>query len=357
MSGITLCMNQKSTGNIDILINKMPVTNLFKELDECQTCPPYDVVTDENQAEIENHLASAHKGIEATAFVLAKRPTGYRVELQDVYNDAAEYLDTDFHTRFLRELDKLSWELTVFKHLRESVIEIYPVEHTGPDFNTEIGYIECICVGQGEGDNEIPLPKVTVIDKDGTIHGDFGFQEVPVVDMKLRVSSGFYDKQQKYKRYVDRQYIDPAKPRVIAINWHCDGASWMSGRGDIEHDPAVQAIFGSGNRLITIDPVSGDVTDNKIAHVPVVSKRNGQDIDVGYFIREINDDSERIDGVILNSSWPGSLSLEDTRVINNPMSNISFDIDAFSSASGYRATKNDETGMIDLSPSMPSETM
>lgn len=329
----------------------MIVINLFKELDECKSCPPYDVFTDENQSEIENHLATVHKGIGGNAFVLAKRPNGYRIELQSIYNEAARFLDKDFHTRFLRELDNLSWELAVYKHLRESGIEIYPVSHTGPDFDTEIGYIECISVGQGVGDNEIPLPTAAVIDEDGNIHGEFEFQEVPVVDMKLRVSSGFYDKQQKYKRYVDRQYIDPTKPRVIAINWHCDGAAWMAGRGDIEHDPAVQAIFGSGNRQITIDTVSGNITDNRIAHVPVISKRNGQNIDVGYFIREIIDESERIDGVILSEVWPGSLSLDDTRVINNPMSKIFFDIDALSSASGFKATKNDATGMIDLLPS------
>jgi hypothetical protein len=335
----------------------MTVNNLFLELDDCKSCPPYDVVTDENQAEIISHLASTHPGVGATAFVLAKRPNDERVSLQAIYDEAAPFLDQDFHTRFLRELDKLSWELNVYKHLRESGININPVQHTGPDFDTDLGYIECICVGQGEGDNEIPLPKVATIDKDGNIDGEIEFQSVPVDEMKLRVSSGFYDKQQKYKRYVERNYIDPTKPRIIAINWHCDGAAWMAGRGTIENDPAIQAIFGSGNRQITIDPTSGNVTDSRIAHVPFVRKRNGQDIDVGFFIRKITDDAERIDGVILNNGWPGSLSLDYTRVINNPMSSVSFDLEALSTASGFKASKNKQIGMIDLSPTASSTTV
>lgn len=322
--------------------------NLFSELDNCESCPDYDKVTDENEVEIEEHLAAAHIGIGATAFVLAKRPNGERVRLQAVYDQAVNYLDKDFHTRFLRELDELSWELNVFEHLRKSGIKIHPVQHVGPDFDTEIGYIECVCVGQGKGDNKIPLPKVATIDKYGNIEGDFELQEVPVDEMKLRIAGGFYTKQQIYKRYEDRGYIDPTKPRIIALNWHADGASWMSGRGPVENDPATQAIFGFGNRELTIDTATGKVTDNKVAHVPIVTKPSGTLIDVGFFSRKVSNDNPRIDGVILSERWPGPLSLDDTKSVNNPMSDVDLEVEKLTSTKRFRATRNDQNGMIDL---------
>lgn len=326
----------------------MPSPNLFQELDDCDSCPNLIHTRGENEAIIQQHLQTVHPGVNATAFVVAKRHGEERKGLQHWYDRAKDYLDRDFHTRFIREFDKLSWELVVFKHLTESGIAINTSQSAGPDFDTEIGYIECICLGQGHGDNAIPIPKAAVIDEDGVLHGEIEFQPVPLNHMKLRVGSGFYDKQQVYKRYVQRGYIDPGKPRIIALNWYSDGAAALHGRGHMEHDPAIQTIFGSGNRQITIDTTNGEVTDSSLAHEPIISKANGQVIDVGFFARQIDDDTERIDGVILSNEWPGSLRLEHARVINNPMSQVNLDLKRLTTCGGFRATKNSKTGMIHL---------
>jgi hypothetical protein len=97
------------------------------------------------------------------------------------------------------------------------------------------------------------------------------------------------------------------------------------------------------SRQITIDPNTGGVTDTQVAHEPTVKKNGGVEIDVGFFIREIPVDNERIDGVILSNEWPGSLKLDHTRAINNPMSDVDFELEKLTSTSKFRAKKNFRT--------------
>lgn len=321
--------------------------NLFAQFDSCSTCPKYEFINDENRDEVVTHLASNHKGVGLDAYVLANRPDE-RDRLQKIYNEAKGYLDNDFANRFVSEIDNLSWELTVYKHLRDSGIKINSNQSTGPDFDTEIGYIECVCVGRGAAQNAIPLPKAAVIDGDGNIKGEINFEPVPVNEMKLRVSSGYQEKQRKYINYVNNGIINPQSPRIIAINWYCEGASWMTGRRSAQNDPAVQCIFGFGNLEVTFDTETGNIISSQLSQAPTVPKFNGEEIEVGYFNREVSSDSERIDGVILSNVRPTSLDLSSTRSINNPKSDTNFEIERLSTTAQHRASVNPESSMIDL---------
>lgn len=147
--------------------------NLFEEILTCANCPDVDVITDENQQEVESHLDAEHmrgnNRISTTAFIVAHRPED-RDRIQSLYEEAQSYLDSDFVSDFLYHFDQRCWELDVYKYLVDNSITIHPPQRgAGPDFDTSIGYVECIAVTRGIGENAVPYPKAAMMHEDGAI--------------------------------------------------------------------------------------------------------------------------------------------------------------------------------------------
>ena len=241
--------------------------NLFEEILSCADCPNVDVITDQNQQEIETHLDSAHRRgenkISRTAFVIAHRDED-RERIQALYEEAKAYLDSDYAPDFLYHFEQRTWELDVFKYLKGNGVEIFQSSRrVGPDFDTSIGYVECIAVTRGVNDNAVPYPKAAMMQKDGTID-EIEFQPVPTNAIKLRISSAMGDKTAKYALYYQQDWFEKDKPRIIAINWFADGSVWASDHRDISTNASLQTLFGTGYPEIVIDPRTHEVIKEQI---------------------------------------------------------------------------------------------
>lgn len=294
---------------------------LFQEIVECANCPNINQITDENQILVEDHLRDAHPGISATAFVIAHRPDE-RNHLQSIYEEARAYLDDDFSAVFLREFEQRAWELCVFKYLKANGVTIYSSSRrAGPDYDTDIGYVECIAVMRGAGANAVPIPQASVLQEDGTFYPEVSAQPVPTNEIKMRISSAFAEKQRKFEGYCTQQWFNTEKPRIIAINWHCEGTTWQSDSRNIAINASLQTLFGTGFPEIVINTETSSVVDERLSHVPILRNANNAPIDVGYFARPPESEEKRIDGVILSSAWSGFCRHETYRAVNNPFTN------------------------------------
>lgn len=303
------------------------MNELFGEILNCSDCPLVDVITDDNQATVQSHIDTRHPGISLTAFVIAHRPQE-RQWYDQTYAEAKAYLDANFASRFLRHFDQSAWELCTYKFLVDNGIEVFPpTQEAGPDFDTAIGYVECIAITRGTFRNAIPYMSASVLREDGTLDGEITAQEVPTNAIKLRIASGFTEKKRKYAGYTAQNWFDTSKPRIIAINWSCEGSVIASDSRNIATNAALQALFGTGYPEIVLK--DGEVIDERLSKIPVLKNANNSPVDVAFFAKPPEDEAHRIDGVILSSKNPVIYRPSMFRIVGNPFTN-SMDIRAFS---------------------------
>lgn len=294
---------------------------LFDEFISCPDCPKVEALDNSNEEDIRLHVAKAHRGASMNAYIIAvaKRCADIRSWVQDTYDEARVYLDSDFSSNFLVDFEQRCWELSVYRYLVDNNINIdTPTQTAGPDFSTAIGYVECIAVKRGEGANAIPLLEAAVIHEDGSITGEVEAQPVPKNEAQLRIAHGMSEKIKKYKGYVTKDWFDQGKQRLIALNWWSDGASFGVGSMlDVSYDPVLRTLFGTSEVRLTIDLETGRIANQQPTRQLTVRKANGTEIDVHYFAKEAESDDERIDGVISSAEAPFIYHGTDFRIVNN----------------------------------------
>lgn len=298
------------------------MNNLFDEILSCTSCPDTDVIfieTDEGKATM-SHLAQAHPGVSGDAFVVAKRPYD-RDRIQSIYENAYEYLDSDFSSKFLREFEARTWELVVYQYLVDNNIAISKNARTaGPDFDTAIGYVECKVVKRGDGGNAVPLMQAATYNEETNAFDDIQAQPVPMNEIKLRFSSAFAEKQRKYEGYCSKPWFDQEKPRLIAINWYCGGAALVANPLNVSTNAALQVLFATGYPKLVISTTDPGSVSSELSRVTSLTNANGETFDVGYFAKPYESEEKRIDGVIHTNSWPGLYLPDRLMAVNNAFS-------------------------------------
>lgn len=318
--------------------------SLFNEIITCADCPKVEALDDSNTITIEQHLLNAHRGASTYAYIIAvaKRCEAERDWIDSTYAAAKDYLDSDFSSNFLVDFLSRCWELCIYQYLIDNGITInIPGQQAGPDFDTSIGYVECVAVKRGEGSNAIPLLQASVLNSDGTWSGEMEMQPVPTGSAQLRISNGISEKIRKYQGYVDQSIIDASRPRIIALNWYADGSSLSAASSVMNYHPVMRTLFAMGPTQITINSETGDAIDNIVTQQPVVPNANGTGIDMVYFMKPITDDRDRIDGVIVSGKAPFVYSPDEFQSINNPFSN-GFDIEGISIGEKIKALAHDK---------------
>lgn len=318
---------------------------LFDEITNCSGCLKVEALDDSNTFVIKKHLVDAHRSASTYAYIIAvaDRLSAERQWIQSTYDEAKEYLDSNFANGFLQSFESRCWELSVYRYLTDSGITINkPLQSAGPDFDTSIGYVECVAVSRGNGNNAIPLLKAGKINEDGTVTG-MEFQEVPTNPTQLRISAVLSEKVRKYEIYSSQPWFDTGKPRIIAVNWYAEGASFGTGSSfDVTRDPMLRTLFGTGPLQLTIDTQMNEVIKQQPVRQLTIHNANGTEIEVHYFAKEPDSEERRIDGVISSEKAPFMYHGHDFRVINNPFGKP-INMDAF--GIGHKTiTKLDERG-------------
>ena len=306
---------------------------LFDEITKCTKCPKVESLNDENSQSIKQHLKDAHRGVSTNAYIIAvaNRCADVKGWIQQTFDNAEQYLDTDFPSNFLVDFEQRCWELSTYQYLVDCGISInIPAQREGPDFETSVGYIECIAVKRGDGANAIPLLEASILRSDGTWTEGGGFQPVPTNEAQLRISTALTTKTGKYEGYTTKQWFDHSKPRLIAVNWWADGSSFGVGSSsDVTTDPMLRTLFGTGPLQFRIDSRTHEVIDQQPVRQLTIPNANGTEIEVHYFAKAEENSNRQIDGVISSAESPFIYRGEEFRAINNPFGKT-IDMDVFS---------------------------
>jgi hypothetical protein len=295
--------------------------NLFSEILNCSDCPKVEALTETNEQSIKDHLVAAHNGASVNAYIIAvaNRLSSDRDWINATYNSAKEFLDTSFASNFLRNFEARCWELSTYQYLIDNGVTINrPTQSAGPDFDTSIGYVECIAVSRGTNANAIPLLSAAILREDGTWSGNIEAQPVPINAMQLRISAALAEKTRKYQGYTQHPWFDSSKPRLIALSWFAEGSTFGTARIDVSSNPLLRTLFATSYMQISLNSSTHEVIETRPSHQPVINNANSTPIDMGLFIHSPEHDNDRIDGVIASNGSPFIYLPDEYIVINNP---------------------------------------
>ena len=214
-----------------------------------------------------------------------------KVKLDSAYQILSETQDHE-----LQEFYSIVHELRFYQYMKNLGRHIIAADDNkaGPDFNTELGYIECVCASKGAT---------------GTL-------ERKCLDERLnqsmnryiaalpRLSSVILDKKKKYESYLRHNKIDEKKPCIIAINSSIFSNEFNS---DLNLDLILKILYGIGCttmrfNLETNQFLEDAECESRLYEDTGLKPPKNIELQFNYFSEK---EFENISGVILNNNSIG----------------------------------------------------
>ena len=192
--------------------------------------------------------------------------------------------------------------------------------HGGPDFSSEIGYIECVSITMGE--KGTPERKL--------IEWRLKQDRNRYISALSRLTSVIQSKRKKYAYYIDKQVINKSTPLIIAVSSAMFTKEFC---GDTIFGLAMKILYGIGPQTILFDSAKNSfisqkgVAKDKYDDIGIKSK--GKELKLNYFADEdfniisavlvttnvINEDLENRHVAIFAN--PNAINKLDTNKIDN----------------------------------------
>ncbi|MCI8911127.1 MAG: hypothetical protein HFE33_02250 [Clostridia bacterium] len=221
-----------------------------------------------------------------------------------------------------QEFYSLVHEITLYDFLLKH--NINPVAgndmYGGPDFSSEIGYIECVSATMGE--NGTPERKLI----DWRLTQDSN----RYLSALSRLTSVIQSKRKKYADYIDKRVIDKSTPLIIAVSSAMFTKEFC---GDMIFELAMKILYGIGSQTILFDRAKHSFISQKGVGTHVYDdigiKSKGKELKLNYFANEdfniisavlvtknvINEDLENRHVAIFAN--PNAINKLDTNKIDN----------------------------------------
>ncbi len=103
---------------------------------------------------------------------------------------------------------------------------------------------------------------------------------VPDDQIKLRLRSVIEAKRQRAEEYLERGWVKPDEPFVVAVN----AARIPSARLEITIPRIVRCLLPFGHEAFHLDRTSLEVVDRSFAYQPTVTKRSGSPVSTDVFL-------------------------------------------------------------------------
>lgn len=152
-------------------------------------------------------------------------------KLDAAYNELCELEDLEYHNFF-----SIVHELRLYEYVKKLGINISATNDTkaGPDFLSDLGYIECVCLTKGqEGTRQREWLDKTL--KNNCINR--------YVVALPRLTSVILDKCKKIKEYISSNKINKSIPQIIAVNTSIFSNIFP---GSLNLDLALNVLYGIG---------------------------------------------------------------------------------------------------------------
>jgi len=151
-----------------------------------------------------------------------------------------------------QEFYGLVHEITLYDFLLKHNINLVTGSdlHGGPDFSSEIGYIECVSTTMGKRGT----PGREWIDRQLDKNMNRYLSALP------RLSRVIFDKRAKYEDYIKNGVVDKSTPLVIAVSSAMFTKEFC---GDLIFDLALKILYGIGTQTFPFDKVSHSFISQK----------------------------------------------------------------------------------------------
>ena len=196
----------------------------------------------------------------------------------------------------LQEFYSIVHELRLYQYIKDLGIAINAAndEKAGPDFITDLGYIECISATKGL----LGTPERQWLDKRLKESMNRYIAALP------RLSGAILDKEKKYGVYIKNQKLDPQKPRIIAVSTSIFSNEF---RSELCMELIFKILYGIGCstlafNLKTNSFVDEDSIDTRSYEDIGVKPPKNIELPLNYFERE---EFSEISGVIINNNSIG----------------------------------------------------
>ncbi len=251
--------------------------------------------------------------------------------LKSSYIELKKYEDSD-----LQEFYSIVHELRVYEYLKKLSFKVDVADDTkaGPDFSTQLGYIECVSATKGE--------KGTLARKyfDKIQQGSMNRYEA----LLPRLTSVILDKSRKIKDYLNKNIIESNKPCIIAV-----GASVLANanRDDLILELMLRILYGIGYQIISFNPLSSQFADDGIEKHTFQDKGTKQPLDISLELNCFgNPDYKHISGVILNNNSIGQeIEKKYFCLLLNPLAVNPIDTSLLQQIKFFSMTGIDENGI------------
>lgn len=195
----------------------------------------------------------------------------------------------------LQEFYSIVHELRLYNYL--SILGLKPIASddtkAGPDFSSEIGYIECVNATKGA----VGTPERLYLDN--KLKGSMNRYEAALP----RLSGSIWDKSRKYKSYLKNKVISPDKPCIIALSTSIFSNEFHSASN---LDLLLLILYGISYRTITYNLATNQfIKEQAETHAYLsesVKQPQKTSLPLDFFA---NSEYEHISGIILNNNSIG----------------------------------------------------
>lgn len=234
----------------------------------------------------------------------------------------------------LQEFYSIVHELRFYQYMKNLEKHIIAVDDNkaGPDFTTELGYIECVCASKGVK---------------GTLERKYLDERLNqsmnrYIAALPRLSSVILDKKKKYESYLRHNKIDEKKPCIIAINTSIFSNEFHS---DLNLDLILKILYGIGCttmrfNLETNQFIEDTECESRLYEDTGLKPPKNIELQFNYFSQK---EFENISGVILNNNSIGEeLKKENFCLFLNPFARCPIDVSLLEGITYFQLSEMDE---------------
>lgn len=225
-------------------------------------------------------------------------------KLKSAYNELCRKQDCE-----LQEFYSIVHELRTYQYLK--ILGINTVAQNdnlaGPDFNSDIGYIECVSVTKG---------------KIGTAERQFlDAQLAGIMNRYLsalpRITSAIFDKKKKFSDYLNKNILSSDKPLIIAVNTSIFSNEFHS---DLIINLTLKILYGVGAQSLPYNLATNSFVEQNGFQTHIFDERGKKSVDkelsLNYFAL---DDFRIISAIIMvNNSIGENLNNKYFNIFINP---------------------------------------
>lgn len=233
-----------------------------------------------------------------------------RSVIENMWQAYEPYSDPDYCSGFAQDLEGRFWEMLLGYTLLEAGHLLLPTSERNPDGGQpdlcvidegQRIWIEAIAPTRGDaGPDQVP-----------ELQFDGGVQPAPMRQARLRLTSAFWTKYQKFNNYREQGIVSPEDKLVIAIS----GSRFAL---QIIDDPPLPttSLFPAGDEFITLNRETGEVVAQGFQHEPEIV-REGNPIARSAFMQPAY---SMISGVLWSRIGLGNLSRQERplTMVHNP---------------------------------------